>query len=857
MSQSIGVIDLFEHEFGPNFFLTEFPRPGAAPVTVAWAVTEELVPHDAVPRNLHRQREFIRQINAEKAQGGERAVKYRSYLRDILGQPLFKRGIPSIGLPGNHPFVWTPNFFQAVGVETVRLIEVGGQQPRERAYESVSLSLGLLTPGTVTYRYSSTPLKVPVGAHHAVAPPNSLGSLLQMVVLQTDTSEYFEAAASCPEIESDDLPPDFVGSGPVKVFTPRQLALIKSDSEPRVMPRDMGDGMLVDGDSRPVPQGAAFAHSFALPQPPRSFSLRWYRLVPSPRRSAVESRFQRLLREYAKNPPAFPWPPVFSMFSKMDFDPQLEITDYVWGLDRQFTSRRADAARLVYWRQTEDQTPVPMSLGHCYTAPGLIFTVDVSEGSSVSGFLSELLGKPESIVYQSLLAQVLERFIADYGRVSNGGWFATPRPSIFVIRNLRTIVLFHLLDRWHETGSEIAPHTPPIFTLDQLAGCFDPEHSNWISPERFSEICGVIAPIHEPPSVADHRKTLLDTRANFDAATDQAGLLNPDFFRRVALDLLLNSLGLSLHEAGLRLSGAERENLGYFYRQREDTAELFLFDKDAFGNGTTELVRDHLFVPNAQRALATRLRMLGQQPDPLPTKDFARCFEEELHECGSSQAAHLAFHNLIPESTCWQGLNAEFQGERQRAGSLYDFIRVELGLGSFDRLGIIHACPEYIAQLSKMRGKAFVGNAQFPVFQALESAFGFCLSGCVGCLVAPETNLHGSLEAKETVNKVLLDAFYRRTVCEADTSASVVCYPANGPSRTCECTQWTSVLATALAQDASSLSVELMLPAGNDGEQVVSLISPLVTRGANPVVFRTSWEPLEVPVPRVRVRMDY
>jgi hypothetical protein len=857
MSQPIGVIDLFQHEFGPNFFLTELPRPGATPVTLAWAVTEPMVPPQAAPANLPRHREFLRQIGAQQAQGGGKPVQYRSYLRDLLGQPLFRRGLPAAGLPGDHPFVWTPNFFQAVGVETVRFVEVGGQQSRERAYESVSLSLALLTPGTVTYRYSSTPLKVPVGAHHAVASPNTIGSLLQMVVLQTDTSEYFEAAASCPDIESDDLPPDFVGYGPVKVFTPRQLALIKSDSEPRVLPRDMGEGLLVDGDSRPVPQGQAFAGSFTLPQPPRSFSLRWYRLVSSVGRTAVESRFQRLLREYANNPPAFPWPPVFSMFSTMDFDHQLEVTDYVWGLDRQFTSRRADAARLVYWRQTEDQTPVPMSLGHRYTAPGLVFTVDISPESAVSTFLSELLGRPESIVYQSLLPQVLQRFIAEYGRISGGGWFATPRPSIFVIRNLRTIVLFHLLERWHEPGSESAPQTPPAFTLEQLAGCFDPNHPNWISRERFSEICGVIAPIHEPPSVPDHRQTLLSTRANFEAATAQVGSLNADFFRRVALDLLLNSLGLSLHEAALRLSGAERENVGYFYRQREATAELFLFDNDAFGNGTTELVRDHFFVPNAQRALATRLRMLGQQPDPLPTKDFARCFEEELHECGSSQAAHLAFHNLTPESTCWQGLNAEFQGERQRAGSLYDFLRFELGLDSFDRLGIVHACPEYIVQLSAVRGQPLVGSAQFPVFQALESAFGFCLSGCVGCLVAPETNLHGSLEARETVNKVLLDAFYRRTICEANTSAAVVCYPANGPSRTCECAQWTAVLATALAQDASPLSIELMLPAGSAGEQVVSLVSPLVTRGANPVVFRTSWDPVGVPEPRVRVRMDY
>lgn len=856
MSQPVGAIDLFKHEFGPNFFITELPRPGGGTFTLAWAVTQPMVPHDAVNIAFPRHREFLRQINAEQAQGGGKPVQYRSYLRDILGQPLFRRGLPSVGMRGNHPFVWTPNFFQSVGVETVRVVEMGGQQARERGYESVSLALALLPPGTVTYRYSSTPLKVPVGAHHAVAQPNLMGNLLQMVVLRTDVADYFEVAEACPDIDTADLPPDFVGFGPVKVFTPRQIPLIRSESEPRVLPRDMGEGLLVDGDSRPVPQGKQFAATFTLPQPPRSFALRWYRLKSSQERTGIVSRFQRLLSLYANNPPPFPWPPVYSMFSKMDFDPHLEITDFVWGLDRQFTSRQVDPARLVYWRQTEDNTPVPMALGHRFTAPALIFNLDTSGQSTVSTFIQEVLTQPGSVVYQSVLVQTLERFIAERGRVAGDGWFATPRPSVFVIRNLRTIVLFHLLDRWCPNAG-VPPQNPPVFSLADVAGCFDQNHPNWISPERFAQICAEISPIQEAPSEITHRQTLLSTRANFEAAAAHAASFDEDFFKRAALDLLLNSLGLALHAAALRLSGAERENLGYFYHAGENRAEILLFDRDAFGNGTVELVRDHFFVPNAQRALCTRLRMLGQQPDPLPTKDFARCFEEELNECGSSQSAHLAFHNHTPQSPCWDHLSSEFQGERRRAGPLYDFLRAQMAITSFDHLAVLQACPEFVAFLSSERGTPLVGSPDFPGFQALESAFGFCMSGCIGCLVAPETNLHGSLEARETVNKVLLDAFYRRTICEANSNASAVCYPGTGPSRTCACHEWTAVLATALAQDAAPISVSLMLPAGDGSEQMVSLVSPLVTRGANPVVFRTSWNAGTVPQPRVRVRMDF
>ncbi len=42
-------------------------------------------------------------------------------------------------------------------------------------------------------------------------------------------------------------------------------------------------------------------------------------------------------------------------------------------------------------------------------------------------------------------------------------------------------------------------------------------------------------------------------------------------------------------------------------------------------------------------------------------------------------------------------------------------------------------------------------------FQALESAVGFCLHGCVECVVVREQNIHRILTAKETVNKLLLD----------------------------------------------------------------------------------------------------
>jgi hypothetical protein len=320
----------------------------------------------------------------------------------------------------------------------------------------------------------------------------------------------------------------------------------------------------------------------------------------------------------------------------------------------------------------------------------------------------------------------------------------------------------------------------------------------------------------------------------------------------------LNSLGLSLHDAGLRLSGAEEGNLNYFYKLRDGVANLFLFDTDADGNGTVELIRNHLFIPNAERALVERLRMLGHSVDPLPTRDFARTLEDSLQECSSSHAAHLAFHSQDPiVSDAWRLLRGEYRGERERAGRLYDFVRTTLGLTSFDQLGVLRENPEFLAWLSAGYGVSLVGSPDYPVYQALESAVGFCFGGCVGCIISPETNLHGSLNAANTVNKPLLDAFYRRSVCEGGGTLCDVCYPGDGPSRTVVWGRQSRTVAASLGAVAGGFTMELDLPTGNGAEETVSLVTPSVTEGGDALVMRTGLGPVGVPEPRVRVRMDF
>jgi hypothetical protein len=180
-----------------------------------------------------------------------------------------------------------------------------------------------------------------------------------------------------------------------------------------------------------------------------------------------------------------------------------------------------------------------------------------------------------------------------------------------------------------------------------------------------------------------------------------------------------------------------------------------------------------------------------------------------------------------------------------------------MGLGSFDLISALHECPEFLAYISEeyscYSGAALVGSPEFPVYQALESAVGFCFSGCVACVLSPETDIHGILNAKERVNKLLLDAFYRRVVCEVTGSPI---YPANGPARTALWGEHLRVCASALGQDADEFTAELLLPTGRTSEKVVSVVSNSVTYSDEAIIFRVDWTPSSLPEARVRVRME-
>lgn len=862
LSTEGGAIDVFRHEFGPNLLQTRIRLPNGVEMTLsqACATHREGPPLTLVPARLPRHREFLSTYNKGTADSPPNPYRDRSYVWNLLTQPIFQRGMPQASIPGNMPYVWPENLFSAAGGQSVRVLEASdGAQLRELAYEPVSLTVRLLLPGTTSYRYRLSPRKVAVASYQGHDRPVPLTSLQQAVLLRTQSADWY-ARAECDDLGLDDLPWQFPGRGhnDVPVLTPRQVVLLPAQSEPRVR---YSDGMLADDDSREIdPQ----VDTAVLPTPPRCYPLQWFRCQLSNQVSSLLCRFSARFSRWSESElPPLPASPVERQFDQIRYDPELGVTEFAWGMDRQYMNRAVQSPRLLYKDETGSEY---VAIGQHYTTEGLVFDLNYGPGTTLDSFLDDLLSHPESPVYQACLWQVLDAFLARYatsGADPATPWLPGEPPSVFARRHLRTIVMFHHMERWHPQPGQGTPATPPYFDLSTLRETFVSGSAAYLDDQRFAVICGLVAALHGPADVQQHENTLRDTLHNLRSACGSASNLDDVFFRDTAREILVNSLAISMHGAALRVSGAEDGALGYFYKldQSSRSARIFLFDSDPFGNGTTELVRRFFRVSAAERVLVERLRVRNIPVDPLPTQDFLSCLETSLGECDTSQAAQCAYHQLQPSEPWASDLAPMCRGERAVVGTAFDFLRQEIGLNSFDHVIPFRFCPEFCAHLAggnyPQYPQPLLGTPAYRTFQALESALSVCTHGCVACLVTPETDIHGGLEAGERVNKLLLDAYYRQCVCGDTSAANRLLYPGDGEARTATWPDLATVVTGATGRELPGWGPALLnVPAGPESDESVTLQvhAATVAQGWSRV-FRTSWDPAPAPAGLVRPLM--
>jgi hypothetical protein len=97
---------------------------------------------------------------------------------------------------------------------------------------------------------------------------------------------------------------------------------------------------------------------------------------------------------------------------------------------------------------------------------------------------------------------------------------------------------------------------------------------------------------------------------------------------------ILNTLGGLLVEEGTTYSGVDQQKLGYAYDEKNKV--IFLFDADAEGNGTVEMLNEFMHIPEAARAAQHVFN--GER---LPTEDFFTALERKMTLC-SEHIIHTA-----------------------------------------------------------------------------------------------------------------------------------------------------------------------------------------------------------------------
>src|SRR5439155_7724826 len=115
--------------------LTPLPLASGQTLTLAQlcATTYQPPAGFQAPAHLRRHQAFLDTYQTYHAPEGQapNPRRDRSYLPDLLTLPVFRRGLPAHGQPGNQPYLWTPTLFEAVGNESARVFDEWQGRQRE------------------------------------------------------------------------------------------------------------------------------------------------------------------------------------------------------------------------------------------------------------------------------------------------------------------------------------------------------------------------------------------------------------------------------------------------------------------------------------------------------------------------------------------------------------------------------------------------------------------------------------------------------------------------------------------------------------------------------------------------------
>lgn len=597
-----------------------------------------------------------------------------------------------------------------------------------------------LMPGTWTYRFGRTPIKVKSGR---VEP-------MEGGVLEAGLRQMREAGGLFEKVASKVPGPP--GVGDFQVVRPLRLRVgeVKDfkagAAEKYVRISHTPPRVVLDGDES-LARGAEGGPPIQV-KIPKSYLNRWVYIdahdgrpsgvaLPDPafgslailgRDGSEEARGEAAIIRIRH-------PVSAALLTKVEWHERMSVVEFVYSVSRTYTI--AGGVDLVFVNENKR----PVGLGRKLETEGLSLELD-------PGLVAEIKGRVEKAILQGSRDWSPSALKALESHLVTEGMKEKTRASPFVVRDFLSIVATSL-------GRRNEPWTLESMSKEAGALASDPGRLSLLAREYYLLAAEKEKSDEESvlPGETDE-KTEEEVAARVGALIQVATLLGPSLPRAASyvgtwtVETLLNSFGVAALNALQRMAGVGDSVAGYavdFLGIAEGRYRVFLFDMDEKGNGSSEVAHRFLHILHIQR------HGTSWDSEFLPTDDFFSSLEEELLQCPQHHADSVALEMYSGGKGIPELGYVRLQAEEvlKTNGKTWEAMRVS-GRSDMWMLPILGRQASDVAARS--------GPSQLAADDVVRATT-VCWNGCPECLLNEAQA--GGLSGDLTLDKYLLDDWFR------------------------------------------------------------------------------------------------
>ncbi len=631
-------------------------------------------------------------------------------------------------------YVRIRNLFSNPYEEEVEVSWRGGRRETVPLHEA----LFSLIPGYWTYRFGKNPVKTKAGLVKA-----SVGGVLTVSLEQLTSigSQFAQVKRQVPG------PPGF-GHG-FDVIRPTRLEVFQLNE--KYLRLNHVSGSVMDGDESEYRSDSSDERFVKIP---KTYLNRWVH-VDSKQGNAIpillsEVEYLAILRpdgeiEYKGLDAAkrIRHPLAKSLLSGISWHDELDVTEFLYSCSRTYTSTQVPGVDVVF----EGTAAVPLAFGRTIRTEGVSLELDPSLVQNVRQSILARFGDGDPIWAPS----IVKSFTA-YLTSLNAELSSAVGP--FLIRDIVSVVISSLSAK---DPMKITP-TGLVSELLQLQGDSDEllriARLQYDVPTIFEENDREAGRIVAPQD----SKSQADTEAKSRHLKQALDLLIPntehyqEFIDSWIVHALLTSFATAASNAAQRLSGVTDDVIGYavdFESARVGKHRVYLYDKDAHGNGSTSVVNRFLHILHIQR------HPDDSEPKLLPSNDFFDVLEEQLLQCPQHHTDLSALEMLSQDISKLDHTGiaplgyVKSHAREVLANSLLTWRK--LGIRGVEDAWKLPVLRQYVQILSQVAGIEI---------DDLVRATSICWNGCPECLLNTE-NVMGGIVGEQLLDKALLDEWFR------------------------------------------------------------------------------------------------